>query len=835
MKAFPLIVKPAALVLVMTLASCLHHPSPVIHDGAAKTVTLSSASGDLVLRLDYAGGCSINRIMVNGIEVTGGGNAVFTGIQIDDQIFTSRQSTQEPSIIVRGNTVKIRSLQYGNETFGIGEEWSFTAGGKGIRWTITRNYLNQGLPEDNYFPCWVFNSMNTWDGALMDNGGVAWNRFLGEPGDAYGVSTATLTFWNRAANSCLRVRPVNDGQLFRTAVFSHGKNGGYSAVQNVSAEQAVTRYGLRRFIKTDSRVFAPAAVNPSAITQELDLQALKYDEEYDLGSLEGISEESVIEILNTIGRYGVVDQNLFGSNGWRTGWTVLQEPWLALFGLAIQSPEFIDGFSGALEYARDQAILSDGRVLPRWHHDSTDAMPGTFRPNGFYECQWGYMFDSQPAFAINVAEQFDLTGDLGWLRSFKPVCEKVLDFMIRRDADNDGLFEVVQESHREQKGTDWLDVVWASHEVSTINSFMYLALTRWAELEKLLGDSVMAEKYRMRAAKLKESFNRTIGEGGFWDPGNNCYVHWREPDGTAYGNNLVGPVNFLAIGYGLCDDPGRKKAILGRMEELMQKENLFIWPSCFFPYGENLGLANVNYPWPNYENGDLFLAWAELGTRCYAEENPEIALKYIRNVIRRYETDGLAFQRYTRLSQAGAGDDILSNNIMALVGLYRNIYGIRPQYNRLFLEPHLPAELIGTKLKYRLRGRNYQISYQQGRCTAQTGEWALSSETPFGINAGEEGIEYFQTGEVQPSMRISGREAGQVSILQWGPDHKSWEISSHGRNQQFRHELSGLRPGVDYNITLDSNPFQQIRTDSSGNISFSISIGRQKATVRISG
>jgi len=43
---------------------------------------------------------------------------------------------------------------------------------------------------------------------------------------------------------------------------------------------------------------------------------------------------------------------------------------------------------------------------------------------------------------------------------------------------------------------------------------------------------------------------------------------------------------------------------------------------------------------------------------------------------------------------------------MAIVGLYRNIYGIRPQYNRLYLEPHLTKDLNGTKIRYWLRDQN---------------------------------------------------------------------------------------------------------------------------------
>ena len=44
-------------------------------------------------------------------------------------------------------------------------------------------------------------------------------------------------------------------------------------------------------------------------------------------------------------------------------------------------------------------------------------------------------------------------------------------------------------------------------------------------------------------------------------------------------------------------------------------------------------------------------------------------------------------------SQRGEGDDILAGNCLPIVGLYRDLYGLQPQPNRLYVEPHLPAEL----------------------------------------------------------------------------------------------------------------------------------------------
>ncbi|WP_288738411.1 hypothetical protein [uncultured Parabacteroides sp.] len=47
---------------------------------------------------------------------------------------------------------------------------------------------------------------------------------------------------------------------------------------------------------------------------------------------------------------------------------------------------------------------------------------------------------------INTAEQFDLCGDIEWLKSHKAGCEKALDWLIRRDSNGNGIFEMMNNS-----------------------------------------------------------------------------------------------------------------------------------------------------------------------------------------------------------------------------------------------------------------------------------------------------------------------------------------------------------------------------------------------------
>ncbi len=347
---------------------------------------------------------------------------------------------------------------------------------------------------------------------------------------------------------------------------------------------------------------------------------------------QGLNGRSIRELLNTIARYGVIDQRILGANGWRTGFTCLHEQWFSQMGIAIGDPDYLANCAATFDFERDHAIEPSGRVKSRWCYLAHDAMPGTYDAHGFYEAQWGYLLDSQPCYVICVAELFDLTGDQAWLRGQKTACERALDYLLRRDADGDGLVEMMTDSHTQQRGSDWIDVIWAAHENALVNAELYYALTLWADAEELLGDAARAAEYRQCAAKLKASFNKTTAEGGFWDPQNQWYVYWRDKDDSIHGNNLVTPVNVAAIGYGLCDDAERREAILRRMEEEMQKENLFFWPLNFFPYQPGEG-HTLNFPFPNYENGDIFLSWGELAVRAYAKSKPEIAVKYIKNML----------------------------------------------------------------------------------------------------------------------------------------------------------------------------------------------------------
>ena len=51
--------------------------------------------------------------------------------------------------------------------------------------------------------------MTTWTGGMLDDGGVAWNKYLETPNATYGAHADAVTFWNREQGDCLRIQRVS--------------------------------------------------------------------------------------------------------------------------------------------------------------------------------------------------------------------------------------------------------------------------------------------------------------------------------------------------------------------------------------------------------------------------------------------------------------------------------------------------------------------------------------------------------------------------------------------------------------------------------------------------
>ena len=766
--------------LVTLLTAACSHNKQILHDREAKTITVSDAQQDLSLKIGYSEGCKIVEVNIKGVN-TVSASGVYTAIRTVDNQYSSCHLKGNVKVTAGRGAVTIDNISYDDDL--IQETWIFKPTKKSIHWTIHRSYSQELQLEDLAMPVWCFSGIDIWKGGILDNGGMVWSKYFNRNRNAYGIHTAGVTFWNPDNNRSLRITPALPKGLFAASKYRINEAGEFTCTQYVTTEELRQRYQQERFVGGGrSDVFAPFNAGKGKVSVSLELQSVDYEAEYSRGDLQGIDAVAVREMLNTTGRYGVVDNSIIGANGWTTNWKCLHEPFFAQIGMAVNDKNYTRNMSATLDQERDLAMLDDGRVLSRWHGVRGDEMPGTYNDKtGYYEAMWGYTVDSQTGYVINTSEQFDLCGDTDWLRSHKVSCERALDWLIRRDVNNNGIFEMLNNNISEAKCSDWIDIVWASFENAFVNAQMFEALNLWADCEAVLGDDEKAVYYRGIAQRLKYAFNLPFEEGGFWHPEKNLYIYWRDNDCSIHGDNLVTPLQFAVIAFGICDDPVRIAGILNRIEDRTIAENLFHWPLCFDPFKREEVHIN-NWPFPKYENGDIFPTWGYLGVRAYCKLDKSIALKYIRNILDQYNKDGLSSQRYSRTTQLGLGSDILAGISTTVTALYRDIYGIRPKWNRMGLEPHMLEELNGTSFTYTLRDTLYQINLSVDEYEIITDNFSVKSYQPFGVSMKGNTLYYYHNNEEQNVYHVSCDKKPLKIEVKKTTDGRTLEVFSKGNH-----------------------------------------------------
>ena len=789
----------------------------VSNDAENKILSISDGSKRLMLKLDYGGKCLIRAAWVKERQVLSG-DGVYSAVKTADGTwYTTRDCMASPVVKTNGTTAEVSAISYGGRGMRVVEDWTFTANRRSVSWEIRRSDMTGGVLSDTCVPEWNFQGIDTWTGAILDNGGVAWMKLLDADGRTLGTHAGKVTFWDKRSNSCLEITPDPGKGVFPADRFTKRPDGALSFCSEMAPVKMTAKYDLQNFRNADD-VWAPFSVGPGTIGVRYELSVLDYDRAFDIGTLAGLDGSAVREMGNTIARYGVIDNQHAGLNGWMSGYVCLHEPYLGKVAAAVGRPDYTKAVRDSFDFYKDHAVREDGRVLPRFQYMPGDERKGTRTASGFYEAQWGTLLDSQTGYVIVVSELFHLSGDIAWARSQKIACEKALDYLLKRSGRN-GLVKMMNGNTGERKSSDWIDIVWAANENALVNAELYGALNQWAEIEDILGDAGKAGFYRTKAERLKAAFNRPVAQGGFWDPDRREYIYWRDADQTIHGTNLVLPVQFAAIGYGVCDDRDRIGSILRKIEAQMVSEGLFSWPLCMASFTA----SETDTVFPGYENGDIFLSWNELGIKCYSEYDPAVAVKYVRNVVNQYESDGLAAQRYLRKSQTGAGDDILAGNYMTIAGLYSSIYGVHPFYNRLYLEPHITEDLSGTVLKYLLRGQQYLIrliSPKKYRISA--GGFTVGHTKPFAVSLDRpDRLSYFSGNRKSGTVALarSNHASLDVDMAEYSDIRPAWTEAS-GSDTTVTHTVSQLPPDTGYRIRVNGIPFRTLVSDRSGSLRF---------------
>ena len=818
------------LCFVSLCSSSIAQSITINNDSKAKIVVLGNEK--IAITLDYHQKANISLCTVNGQQVIQGNEGIYSTIKTKEAVYSTLHLLSDPIVKVSGNTVRVSGIRYGDKSLTINETWTFTISDRNIKWDMDRTLSKAITAEKVGFPVLMFDSMDTWEGAYQDYGGLAWFYLFNKKLDTYGVHSSSSRFWNSKTGNGLTIDITAPGQQ---VAMDYSRTAADKMACTIAVSSAVMQPRFdedthrRRFVRDTTDVWAPLKISVGKSSQSITLTYFDFKEQFGRGHLVGINEEQVSAVLNTIARIGVIDKQHFGGNSWHTpyGPICLHEQYIAQMGLAINDMAYLKGYQQCLDFYRDNAIKPDGRVWPRWAYSNEDAMPKGYTDKGFYEAQWGYLLDANPDFVTNVAELYDQTGDLKWVKSQQLSCEKALEWIMKRDSNNNGLVEMITDSHQQKRGSDWIDIIWAAYENAFVNAKLYHALVLWADIEKQLGNTTKAQYYQQFAEKLKANFNQPISKGGFWDAEKKCYIHWRDKDGSTHGNNMVTPVNFMAIAYGICDDAARSKTILDAIEVQMQKENLFFWPICLFSYAPGEG-NDWQFPFPNYENGDIFLSWGAVGVKAYAAYKPELALKYVQHVLAQYAKDGLAFQRYGRNQQDGLGDDILSGNSLSVVGLYQAIYGINPRYNRFYLDPHITEQLAGTQIRYTYQNQPLIIDLDMGQYAVSNQRFKISAKTDFGFFSTHQTLLFFNGNADKAALKVTTapKTTLELAIQQWGTDQMSWTQSSKDiRPGKLTYQINDLQQDSYYTIQVNNKTLRRLKSSKAGVLVFDAATG----------
>ncbi|MFT3933976.1 MAG: hypothetical protein QM726_10205 [Chitinophagaceae bacterium] len=732
-------------------------------DTTKHVITITAPKEHLKIEIVYANGCYISKLFIKGKNKLSPAG-VYTSFAIDSSSHTSKDLITVPRVQVQRNMVTISAIRYGDTNNGVEESWLFIRKDSSIQWKLSRKYAAAGTLKDIAFPQWHFASMSTWKAGIINNGGVVWCKYLEGVNDSYGVHTGGTIYWNDISGEALSIQTkAANGQYIATQ-YSHSPQGEFTSTQMVTAQPLTQQHQLSRFVHGKRDVFAPTAISKTTVSATIDIRYIDYFTAYDRGDLKKINAAAVRELLNTTARYGVVDNNIVGGNGWVTNWKCLHEPFFGQIALALADSNYTNNLAGTLDQERDQAMLPDGRVLSRWHDVTGDEIPGTYnKETGYYEAMWGYTMDSQTGYVINVSDLFNINGNRDWLKRHQNSCRKALDWLLRRDSNHNGIYEMMNSNTSEGKCSDWLDIVWASFENAFVNAQLYAGLVKWADCERVLGDAAMAEKYKAIADRLKQAFNQPVEQGGFWSATKKQFVYWRDKDGTVHGDNLVTPVQFMAIASGICDEKDKIKEVLGQIETRTADERLFHWPLCFDSFKREEVDAG-NWPFPKYENGDIFPTWGYLGVQSYLHYNQALALKYIRNLLEQYQKDGLSSQRYSRKEQQGQGGDILSGICTGVTALYSDIYGVQPRWNRLVIAPNIVDDLNGTRFTYALRGHDYTIQLDTNNYHVHSGDYAVNYNKSFGTAGKKGNLQFFPGDQDSTVLAITNHSSRFISL-----------------------------------------------------------------------
>jgi len=245
------------LITLFLFTTFFCHAGDIIIKNNPLDKTVIFGNSKIMMTLDYNQKCNISNVIINGQTVISGPAGIFSEIKTASNTYSTLKLTIQPTIKIGQNTVSIKNIKYGNDEEPATENWNFTITDNDIKFEIERNLPKAITVEEAAFPSFKFDNINTWNGAFLGYGGLAWFYLFNEKLCTYGVHTDQSTFWNSTTGNALKVDVSAQG---KKVTMKYSRSADDHLVYNitVSDKEMTSRYEKEkrsRFIRKKTDVW----------------------------------------------------------------------------------------------------------------------------------------------------------------------------------------------------------------------------------------------------------------------------------------------------------------------------------------------------------------------------------------------------------------------------------------------------------------------------------------------------------------------------------------------------------------------------------------------------
>lgn len=382
---------------------------------------------------------------------------------------------------------------------------------------------------------------------------------------------------------------------------------------------------------------------------------------------------------------------------------------------------------------------------------------------------------------LGVRDYVVQAADVEFARQSLPALRRILRFHLDRIQPN-GLYRAPVAAP-----AWYYDAVKFSGYNTYYQAFLYQALRDAAELETAVGEPANAAAYRSAAEALAQAINDVL-----WmpdAPGGPRYMDWLDDEGNP-ATYFIDIVQYPLIAFGIAP-PERARQILAtadaRMAELAQTHGYTRQASLASLWPQPPSVNVFGFPFGTYMNGGSLMAqtyWEVVArARMGDVDGTWGAARLLKRHAERFGDHSWVGDNAADIQGRMRNGDLepyLADMMVAPASLVNGLLGIRPSWDALIVEPHLPAGWDEASARIRYKGRVHEVAIRDGVAT-------VSPDASFDLSP-----QVSRSGRVVTFTSTSVDPDGEIARFAWDLDGDGAFDDAEGPAVEH---LSG-RPGV---------------------------------------